>query len=101
MSTEEGKQNNNMTPQEAKAKELVNCMNDKIISFENVRLRGEGFEMSKQCALIAVNEIIEALEAFGYSNAMYDDFATGQITSTDKTCPTEFWLSVKEAINKM
>ena len=49
-----------MSP-EAKATELVKKMNDKIISFENVRLRGEGFEMSKQCSLIAVTELLSVL----------------------------------------
>jgi hypothetical protein len=50
-----------MTPQQEKAKELFNKLNDKIISFEDVRLRGNGFEMTKQCALIAVDEILDVL----------------------------------------
>ena len=75
-----------MTPQEAKAKKLVNCMNDKIISFENVRLRGEGFEMSKQCALICADEC--------YKEA----YKQGNIIAADRQ---EFWLSVKEAIKKL
>ena len=50
-----------MNPKD-KAKELFNKLNDKIISFEDVRLRGNGYEMTRQCALIAVDEVIKALE---------------------------------------
>ena len=95
MSTEEGKQNNNMTPQEAKAKELVNCMNDKIISFENVRLRGEGFEMSKQCALIAVENMQEnEMELLGYMTGHMGGY-------TYREERKKHYQSLKEEIKKL
>ena len=49
-----------MMPKE-KAKEIFNKLNDKIISFEDVKLRGNGFEMTRQCALIAVDEILNII----------------------------------------
>ena len=49
-----------MNPKD-KAKELFNKLNDKIISFEDVRLRGNGYEMTRQCALIAVDEILNII----------------------------------------
>jgi hypothetical protein len=52
-------------------------------------------------ALIAVDEIIEALESFGYSQTMFDDFETGNITTTDKKSPTEYFYKVKEEIQKL
>ena len=53
-----------MIPAKEKANELFNKLNDKIISFEDVRLRGNGFEMTKRCALIAVDEILESHNKF-------------------------------------
>ena len=73
-----------MTPKE-KAKELFNKLNDKIISFEDVRLRGNGFEMTRQCALIAVDEILNSVKGnFIYSIRF-----------------SEYWRDVKQEIEKL
>lgn len=57
-------------------------------------------EDAKDCAIIAVDGIIEALNAFGYVGAMYDDFETGdKVFTTDKD-PTEFWQQVKNELTK-
>jgi len=73
-----------MSPQ-AKAVELLKKINDKIISFENVRLRGEGFEMSKQCALMTVHELINDCDASS-------PFEEQRLT---------FWIEVKAEIEKL
>jgi len=55
---------------------------------------------AKACAAMCVKEIIEAVEAFGYCHAMYDDYETGQITTTDEKNPTDHWNKVLEHINQ-
>lgn len=57
-------------------------------------------EMATKMAIIAVDEIIEALNAFGYIGAMYDDFETGYKVSTTDKDPTEFWQQVKNELTK-
>jgi hypothetical protein len=71
-----------MTAKE-KAKDLFNKLNDKIISFEDVRLRGNGFEMTRQCALIAVDEILNTIE---YSS------------QADELSKISYWEEVKREI---
>ncbi len=61
-----------------KAKEIFNNINDKIISFEDVSLRGNGFEMTRQCALVAMDLVFYAI-------------------TEDST----YWEEVKEEINKL
>jgi hypothetical protein len=55
----------------------------------------------KQCALIAVDEILNVLKAFNYQGNMYDDFETGMLTTYKEDNPIYFWQSVKEEINKI
>lgn len=74
-----------MTPKE-KAKEIFNKLNDKIISFEDVRLRGKGFEMTRQCALIAVDEII------GECSKFFEAISESRVI---------YWQQVKTEINKL
>lgn len=93
------------TPKE-KAQELI----EKFREFVNSEIAGEtDFVFSrkqqtanaKQCAIIAVNTTIAALEKFGYCGAMYDDFETGEITTTDETLPETYWQQVKAEIEKL
>jgi hypothetical protein len=78
-----------MTAQE-KAKELVEKMNDKIISFENIMITGYGYQLSKQCALMAVEEILKCMEG---KNPDY-------LLST-YWHPIDHWKQVKEEIEKL
>ena len=52
------------------------------------------YENAIKCAIIAVEEIIKALESFGYSGSMYDCFYTGRIETTEGKLPTDFWCEV-------
>lgn len=47
-----------------------------------------------------VKQIIEALEHFDYACAMYDDFETLLITTTDKTDPCEYWQKVMSILEE-
>lgn len=90
-----------MSP-DKKAKELVDKLCVKITP-DAVHANDMSFYKSraKQCSLIAVNEIIEAVEAFAYTGAAYDDFETGKMTHTDKKAPTEYWREVKQHIENL
>ena len=73
-----------MTPKE-KAKELVN----KFIPF--VDTYHYGFLVkNKQCALIAVDEILDIIEDDGFTFAEYHDKKT-----------IEYWFEVKQEIEKL
>jgi hypothetical protein len=90
-----------MTPEE-KAKELVDKYFDSILKSVNSDLYTSNYyDAAIQCALICAAEIIQSLEAFGYSGAMYDDYQTGRITTTDDRLPEEYWIKVKEEIKKL
>lgn len=47
-------------------------------------------------APIVIDEIIEVLDAFGYTNTMYDDFETGRMYTTEEKDPTEYYKKVKK-----
>jgi len=51
-------------------------------------------------AIFVVNEIIATLDHFGYSGIMYDDFETGQLTTTDEKLPEDYWNKVKSELLK-
>lgn len=88
-----------MTPKE-KAKELI----DKYSIYGVMWTGGIAVERQnvKQCASIAVDEIIEALSAFGYSDTTWDDFETGKMTFMDGgESPEHYWQKVKEEIEKL
>ena len=61
----------------------------------------QGTELAKQCALIAVDEMLSALDSFGYTGCMYGDFETGRILYTDDKDPSEYWQEVKQEIEKL
>ena len=82
-----------MTPKE-KAEELV----DKFYPMFTNSVRDT---LAKQCALIAVDEMLSALDSFGYTGCMYDDFETGRILYTDDKDPSEYWQEVKQEIEKL
>ena len=81
-----------MTPQE-KADELIAKFIWNPQTKENMR-------KAHHAAALCVHQIIEVLDAFGYSGAMYDDFETGQITTTDELLPEVFWVKVLESLEK-
>ena len=54
-----------------------------------------------ECAIIAVDGIISTLYHFGYLGAMYDDFETGRIITTDEKLPEVFWNEVKNELNNV
>ena len=87
-----------MTAEELKAKEIVE-------KFYQVapELFGTGKAMTYavKCAIIEVNEIINALESFGYQGAFYDDFETNKMVNTSENNPTEYWRTVKSHLLKM
>lgn len=83
-----------MTPKE-KAIEILN--NLAWVCRDN----GNYPEVSKQCAIITVNEIISALDVFGYTQTMYDNQETGQITFTEDVPVEKFWQSVREELNNL
>jgi hypothetical protein len=91
-----------MTPKE-RATELVEKYKDITIKYV---LNGEANEgdvndEAKECASIAVQEIIEAIEMFGYSSTFYDHEETGKMTCVDDEPPTMYWNKVKNEINKL
>lgn len=94
-----------MTPEE-KAKELVEKFKGIVYPYigssmlTNETDEGVILTNSKICAIIVVDETIDALDMFGYCGGMYDDYETGQVTLIDEKHPTEYWYKVKEEINK-
>ena len=54
---------------------------------------------SKAIAKLIVAETIEALNAFGYTGAMYDDFETGSIYTIDQKDPVVYWNNVLSEID--
>lgn len=52
----------------------------------------------KQCAIIAVKLALEILESFGYQGAMYDDFETGNIVTTNEVDPIIYWQKLIEKL---
>lgn len=74
-----------MTPKE-KAEELVGKFRDKIISFLSDNMKDSN---AKQCALIAVDEIIQLLD---HTPLIDDDYAEHIIN---------YWNEVKQEIEKL
>lgn len=85
-----------MTPKE-KASQLINDFYD--ITYYSANDYGERFRIAKQCALIAVDEIIKSREDDGH----FDD--TLSSTSSEYYTPhpmyLTFWLEVKQEIEKL
>lgn len=84
-----------MTPQE-KAKELYNKYADEFNFDDTYRSYRE---QSKQCALIAVNEIIESRK----SDPDFDDTKLGIVTHYIAPHPLRlsYWVKVKEEIQEL
>ena len=89
-----------MTPKE-KAEELVGKNYEMFINDEDEHYTKTAWRLSKQCALIAVDEMLNALDSFGYTGCMYDDFETGHILYTDDKDPSDYWQEVKQEIEKL
>jgi hypothetical protein len=90
-----------MSPKE-KAIELVDKFQFEITEYPTRLYEDEiEFRKAKQCALIAVDEIIAALSSFGYNGIFYDDFETGKITLNDDKDPCFYWNEVKNEIQKL
>lgn len=85
-----------MTP-EKKAKNLFDGM---YAHCDQISLPKQ-YKQAKQCALVAVDEILDVISAFAYSNTIYDDFEKGKMTRSDNTSPELYWVKVKEEIEKL
>lgn len=75
-----------MTPKE-KALELIERFRLNVLDYEGCSINSH---KAKQCALIAVNEIIDLLEDEGITFAEYHDRTT-----------IEYWLEAKQELNKL
>lgn len=88
-----------MTPQE-KAKDLfVKMMEytpDSVIQ-DNMDAK----EICKVHALICLDEIISAIDNFGYSDTWYDNFETGHMVNGNLLDPTKYWQEVKQEIQAL
>lgn len=70
------------------AKEKANELVGKYVKFKlNGRFKFFGLEMSKICALIAVNEILNGFYSLRFGNALDDDL--------------EYWEEVKKEIENL
>jgi hypothetical protein len=78
-----------MTPKE-KAQELVGKCFDTFINDKDEHYVETAWKLSKQFALIAVDEICEILEDNGFTFIEYHDRTT-----------IEYWLQVKQEIEKL
>lgn len=87
------------SPEKIKAKELIDKYRSQLNTATPSLNRPN--HQAKQCSIIAVDEIIDAISAFGYANCIYDDFYTNQMTNTDKQDPSQFWYDVKNEIEKL
>ncbi len=58
-------------------------------------------ESAKKCALINVDQTIEALDVFNYTGTWYDDYYTGQMILTEDKDPSEYWKEVRKHIEKL
>lgn len=87
-----------MTPKEKAEDLLINYLNN----INTVPPRcGLVTSEAKQCALIAVDEIIDIISSFAYSDTAYDDFETGKYTFWSGKSPQTYWQQVKDEINKL
>lgn len=60
------------------------------------------YKKCKECALIAVDEIIESIMAFDYSDGNYLDYVTNSKVVNSKNKPaTYYWQQVKTAIENL
>jgi hypothetical protein len=61
-----------------------------------------GWEYAIQCAIIAVDEILEVVSAFAYSGTTFDDFETGKMSFwSDGNSPELYWLQVREELTTL
>lgn len=84
-----------MNPKE-KANELI-----EIYSEYQIGESGLSHHCVVKIALSCVDQIIDALEAFSYSGAMYDDFETRKIAHTDEKCPADYWRKVRKELEAL
>lgn len=89
-----------MTPKE-KAKDLVDKFENTAYSTISDIDGWEAIDLAKQCALISVDDIIQAIELFGYSGAFYDHPETGKMELIDNKSPAIYWNQVKTEIEKL
>ncbi len=73
-----------------KAKELITKYNNSYDKTNETYTVHQSIEESHRCALIAVDEILDILEDDGFLLAEYHDKKT-----------IEYWLEVKNEINKL
>lgn len=86
-----------MTPKEL-AEQLIHNFTAHTVS----NLGGDQtYANAKECANIAVDEILKAVDNFGYTGTMFNDFETGQILMSDEKDPCAYWQLVKTELEKL
>lgn len=87
-----------MTPKE-KALQLINSCEPFVGKWSDEDVPFSKISNQKNVALLIVNEIIQALDAFRYTGDMlYYDFETGGLYTIDQKDPTEYWNKVRTII---
>jgi len=87
-----------MTPEELKAKELIEKF--RPFAHKNFTMANDGeIEKAKQCAIICVREIL-ASDPLSPSNANVDLLDTGNFYIESESMAYEFWDNVLTAIEK-
>ena len=84
-----------MTPKQ-RADNMYNKMSDALLEHDV----WHSSVILKAC-LVSVNQIIEAIECFGYAGCMFDDFETGRIVTTNDKDPSKYWQEVKTELEKL
>lgn len=87
-----------MTPKD-KAEELMTTYRY-ILSYPGAPLGENKDEAAQRCALAALEEIINAIDSFGYSGTFYDHEETRKMTLNDKESPNKYWEEVKQELSK-
>jgi hypothetical protein len=87
-----------MTPKE-KADELIGKCYDTFINDEDEHYTGTAWRLSKECALVTVNEIIESRK----DDVAFNDTMWENASEYYKPNPMylNYWIKVKESIEKL
>jgi hypothetical protein len=85
-----------MTPKD-KAEELMTTYRY-ILSYPGAPLGENKDEAAQRCSIATVNEIISAIDAFGYSGTWYDHEETRRMTLNEDESANQYWLSVKSEL---
>jgi hypothetical protein len=85
-----------MSPKE-KACDIVGAFYKSL----SINPENDKWKAAKQCALIAVEEIIQEVQLFGYAPTFYDHPETGVVKNNILEPAETYWQSVKTEIEKL